>query len=647
MMSHREAYIEEATDLLRELETSLLELEQNPGDSERVGRVFRALHTIKGSGSMFGFDAVAAFTHELETAFDGVREGRNPVTAELIGITLDAGDHIRELLRASDGTNELVSISDGILGRLRRLVGDVADEPKPQIKTAPAASTARSAPALFRIRFEPQPDILLSGTNPILLLRELSQLGDLKLSAHPDRLPSLGDFNADQCYTWWEADLTTAADENAIRDVFIFVEDRARIDVRRSSEASSDAVVPQEPRLDRAAAEVGQKAEPAATLRIPAAKLDALVNIVGELVTVQARLSGHSAASRDPELALIAEEVERLTGSLRETAMSARMLPIGETFSRFKRVVRDLSADLGKRVELTMEGADTELDKSVIERLNDPLVHLIRNAVDHGIETPEERCTKGKSPTGRVHLSACYSGAFVLIQVRDDGGGMDRDAIRARAMERGLISADAALSDQEILALTLTPGFSTAERVTAVSGRGVGLDVVRRNLDALRGAISISSERGQGTAVTLKIPLTLAIIDGLLLEAAGSFFVVPLASISECIELERRLERSTRHSLINVRGEWIPYITLRRRFQLPGDPPSIEQVIVAETRCGRCGFVVDRVIGAHNTVIKKLGNLYRNVEDVSGATILGDGAVALILDVDKISMEALRDGCSG
>ena len=693
MDSYRDAFLEEASDLLGELEGALLELEEDPRNSETIGRVFRALHTIKGSGAMFGFDAVSSFTHQLETAFEDVRQGRQEVTADLIGVTLDARDHIQNLLRPPGQTGELDAVSNQLLNRLRQAAP--ADRPPASdartltpghqpLNLGPAGADPNS----FRVRFDPDRDILLTGTNPILLFRELAQLGDLSLGAHLDRIPMLADFNPDDCYTHWDAVLTTPADEDAIRDVFIFVEDRGRLEVQRISGAdpaerrrlgqiladrgdvdASDAekCLSERPLTGEILVQAGltterqvnaalleqqhfdrmrerrRNAEAAATLRVPAAKLDALVNIVGELVTVQARLSGYALASGESEIGFIAEEVERLTGLLRESTMSARMLPIGETFSRFKRLVRDLSADLGKKVELITEGNDTELDKTVIEQLNDPLVHLVRNAVDHGIEPAEERIARGKSETGRVHLSACHSGAFVLIRVSDDGGGMNRDAIRSRAVQRGMISADAVLSDDEIFALTLAAGFSTADEVTAVSGRGVGMDVVRRSLDALRGTLAISSERGRGTAVTLKIPLTLAIIDGLLVEAGGSFFVVPLANISECIELQGQTESSSRHSLINVRDEWVPYISLRQRFALPGDPPAIEHVIVAETRNGKCGYVVDRVIGDHSTVIKKLGNLYRNVEEVSGATILGDGAVALILDVEKIAAEALRE----
>jgi two-component system chemotaxis sensor kinase CheA len=673
--AYRESYREEASELLAELEHSLLELEERPDDAELVGRVFRALHTIKGSGAMFGFDAIAAFTHQVETVFDGVRTGRIAATPALVGATLAARDHIQALLRVPQSeTGGLASHGDRVLERLRQALPEGADPqppegaapqlPDPAAPSSPVpANPPAGEPGSYRIHFEPQSDILLTGTNPLLLLNELRGLGDFSLVAHVSRIPELDGFDAERCYTSWDAVLTTGAGENAIRDVFIFVEDRAALSIARidgadrpdplrlgeilvqagavSADRVEAAVLEQK---HMAALRAGQRtAEAVASLRVPAAKLDGLVNIVGELVTVQARLSGYALASGDSEVTFISEEVERLTELLRETSMSLRMLPVGETFNRFRRLVRDLSAELGKRAELATSGDDTQLDKTVIEQLSDPLVHLIRNAVDHGIETPERRAALGKPAVARIFLSASHAGAFVLIRVSDDGAGLDRDAIRARAIERGLLRPDAVPTEQQIDALILAPGFSTASRVSEVSGRGVGMDVVQRNLDAMRGSLSVASTPGQGTVVTLKIPLTLAIIDGLLVEAGDARFVVPLSHVSGCMELSRGGSKAGRQSLIGVRGDLVPYIPLRERFGIPGDPPPIEQAIIAETHDGQYGFVVDRVIGDHHTVIKKLGRLFRDIDEVSGATILGDGSVALILDVERLAAAAIRE----
>ena len=636
-MTDQEAYREEARELLAELEAALLELEQTPGEGELISRVFRALHTIKGSGAMFGFEQIAAFTHDVENAYDLVRAGRMAVSPELIGITLAARDHIRALLEGSDPGG-----GQNILERLSALVSSGG---------APARAAAQLR--TFRIHFRPAADCFLQGANPLLLLRELAELGDADVVARTESIPELEALDPERCYTAWDIILSTPAGENDIRDVFIFVEQESEIVIEAVEPAPEKKLgeilvergeLPAE-RVQAALAEqlhMRKHSGGAATIRVAAEKLDQLVNIVGELVTVQARLSELAGGAGDPELVFVAEEVERLTGKLRDHTMSVRMLPIGETFGKFKRIVRDLSATLGKQVELVMEGGDTELDKTVIDQLSDPLVHLIRNAVDHGIETPEARRAAGKREQGTLTLSAAHSGAHVLIQIRDDGAGLDREAIQARAVSRGLIAADAELSEEQAFALIFEPGFSTASKVTEVSGRGVGLDVVKRGIEALRGSLQISSRRGEGASITLKLPLTLAIIDGLLVRVGEETFVIPLANIVGCIERTGEDLRETHgKDYVVVRGEMVACVPLRRYFGVSGERPEIEQVIIAETHYGKCGFAVDLVIGHHQTVIKKLGGLCRKLDIISGATILGDGTVALILDAEKIAAQAV------
>ena len=379
------------------------------------------------------------------------------------------------------------------------------------------------------------------------------------------------------------------------------------------------------------------------SIRVAATKLDEFVNLVGELVTVQARLSELAARRDDPEVRAVAEEVDRLATSLRETSMNVRMMPIRDTFEKYRRLVHDLARDLGKDVELTIEGADTELDKTVIDQLGDPLMHLIRNSIDHGIGMPEDRLAHGKPLRAKIHLAARYSGASVLISVCDDGRGIDVDAVRARAIERGLINSDGQLSDSEIYALLFQPGFSTAKEVTDISGRGVGMDVVRRNVEKLRGSIDVASKPGQGTTITLRLPLTLAIIDGLLVMVGDAYFVLPLADTLGCIELSRaQIDNSNGNHLINVRGEVVPYIRLREHFRITTCLPDFEQVMLVDTENGRCGLVFDRVLGNCQTMIKSLGRIYRHVQTVSGATILGNGTVALILDPHRLVQECIR-----
>ncbi|MGA7107444.1 MAG: chemotaxis protein CheA, partial [Terracidiphilus sp.] len=460
----------------------------------------------------------------------------------------------------------------------------------------------------------------------------------------------------ERCYVSWEMVLSMCAGADAIRDVFIFVEDSCALTI----ESMTDAPMALEE--NPAGAETGQKSAIGAgrpsnpggrraeetqcqvtSLRVPAAKLDQFVDLVGELVTVQARLSELAARRDDADVASVAEEVERLAAALRENSMNIRMVPIRATFEKFRRLVHDLARDLAKNVELTIEGAETELDKTVIEQLGDPLMHLIRNSMDHGIEPPETRLAQGKPPSATIHLSARHAGASVLVEVSDDGGGIDAAAVLARAVERGLASADADLGGAEILALIFQPGFSTAVKVTEVSGRGVGMDVVRKRVESLRGTIDVASKRGQGTTVTLRLPLTLAIIDGLLVRIEDSMFVLPLADTLECIELKREeIERANGKHVVVVRGEIIPYIRLREYFRMPGKCPELEQIMVVETESGRYGFVVDEVLGDCQTVIKSLSRFYRNVQVISGATILGNGSVALILDPERLAQDAVR-----
>ncbi len=377
---------------------------------------------------------------------------------------------------------------------------------------------------------------------------------------------------------------------------------------------------------------------------MPAAKLDQFVDLVGELVTVQARLSELSSQRDDAEVTAVSEEVERLTSALRESSMNIRMMPIRSTFEKFRRLVHDLARDLGKNVELTIEGADTELDKTVIEQLGDPLMHLIRNSMDHGIEPADVRAASGKSLTATIHLAARHSGASVLVTVTDDGRGIDSDAVRRRAIERGLIPTEAQLSESQIFALLFEPGFSTATQVTDVSGRGVGMDVVRQRVESLRGAVEISSRPGEGSSVTLRLPLTMAIIDGLLVGVGDACFVLPLSITLECIELTRQdIARANGKHIANVRGELVPYVRLREHFHVRSRAPEIEQIMLVETGEGRFGFVVDRVLGNCQTVIKSLGRFYRQVQVVSGATILGNGTVALILDPERLIQDAMRE----
>ncbi len=651
MDQHREAYRDEARELLAELEGALLELEQRPTDGELIGRIFRQLHTVKGSGAMFGFDEIASFTHEIETVYDRVREGALAVTPRLIGLTLQARDHIVAMLDANGPQDE--AGREATLAGFRAFAAAPEDEVRPEPQRAVEAAEEE---AIYHIRFRPPEDAFLRGVNLGALLAELRGMGTCTVVAAIDGIPELERLDPELCYLRWDIVLTTAQSEDAVRDVFIFVEDGAEISIERvkaekkrplgeilvdSGRAAQADVRAALAEQEHVATTLRKTDAGGASIRVAAEKIDGLMNVVGELVTVDARVTQLAASSGDPELLFVAEELERLTQKLRDSAMGMRMLPIGSSFGRLRRLVHDLGRELGKDVEMVTEGGETELDKTVIEQMNDVFVHVIRNAIDHGIEPAAQRIAAGKPVRGTIRISAVHSGVHVLLRVEDDGAGLDAERIYAKAVEKGLIAAGTELSEQEIYALVLQPGFSTADRVTEVSGRGVGMDVVYRVVSSLRGSVEISGRKGVGAAIALRLPLTLAIIDGLLVHVAGEHFVVPQANVIECMEAQRHeIDRGGRRTLVALRGELIPYVDLRRHFRLGGEMPPLVQVMIAEGQRGRFGIVVDRVIGDHQTVIKPLGRLYGGAGVFSGATILGDGSVVLVLDVERLRAEA-------
>ncbi|MEF3696934.1 chemotaxis protein CheA [Desulfolutivibrio sp.] len=690
---HRMAFREEAGELLGELEASLLALEDQPEDQDLINRVFRAMHTIKGSGAMFGFEDIAAFTHEVETVFDKVRNGLLPVSKTLLDLTLAARDHIKLLLEAADtadGPDPVIARQgQGILDGLRRFSPAAPIQAESPVV---APETVRGM-ATYRIRFKPGPGFYATGNNPLHFLEDVAELGDMRRYLHTEEVPCLEDMDPEVCHVWWDIILGARKSYSQIQEVFAFVEDDCELTIDQidNGETLSDAGVYKklgeilvergdltpddlaqalaaQKRLGTVLADSGlvptakveaalveqeavreirkarePAAESASSIRVAAEKLDDLVDLVGELVIVQSQIKQVVLEGNDPTLKALSEHLERLSDDLRDSTLGIRMLPIGSTFSRFRRLVRDLSAELGKEIDLVTSGEETELDKTVIERLGDPLVHLLRNSIDHGVERPDERRASGKPPRGTVFLSAEHSGGSVVISITDDGRGLDARAIRAKAVERGVLPPEAELSDKDLFNLIFLPGFSTAKAITNVSGRGVGMDVVKRAIESLRGAVEIDSVPGRGATITVRLPLTLAIIDGLQIQTGGEFYVAPLSLVEECVDLPRD-ESGEGDKIINLRGEIVPYIRLRDFFDVDGSPPDVEQVVVSSVEGSRVGLVVDRVIGEHQTVIKSLGRIYRDVEGLSGATIKGDGTMALILDVPGLLRAAVESG---
>jgi two-component system chemotaxis sensor kinase CheA len=652
-----ETFRQEARELLEQLEQGLLDLEQNPADADLVNSVFRALHTIKGSGAMFGFTDVAAFVHEFETAFDKVRKGLSPITPELVAVALDAKDHVHYLIETPDAATDA---GDAILAALRAIVEPdrFPAAPMPQSATI-AANVSPEPTGRWRIRFKLPEDALVHGTNPLLLLGEIADLGPCEVTVLVDSVPTLDAIDPEACHLGWQVDLTHPDPTEALDDVFLFLKDGMELSIEPIAVAvaaasspvldilAEDDVAP----VDEAAAEVApvraqkepkepkaETAERASTsLRVPAERLDELMDRVGELVIAQARLSQMAAQSSDGNLKTIAEELERLSSGLRDTTMGIRMVPIGSLFSRFRRLVHDLSRDLDKEIEFITTGEDTELDKTMIERLADPLVHLIRNSVDHGLETAEQRIKAGKPIKGTVRLSAVYAGAEVAISVTDDGAGLNAARIRAKAEEQGLLTPETRIADHDLFQMIFAPGFSTAKEVTSLSGRGVGMDVVKRTIDGLRGKIELSTTPGEGTTATLRLPLTLAIIEGMLVRVGNGRYSIPLSAVEECVELPAEVATHSRgRNFLDIRGSLVPFLRLRDLFNTPGAADTHQKVVIISSGEGRAGLVVDQIIGNNQTVIKQLSKLHTDLETFSGATILGDGTVALILDTSRL-----------
>ncbi len=684
----KQAFIEESMELLSSLESRLLEMEEAPEDNEKISAVFRIIHTIKGSSAMFGFEEISSFTHYIENILDAVREKKIKVSSELIDWTLKSGDHITALIEADEEPetkSALVKKSGEIVSAFQKAVG--MESGKEQAETSAenkSVKEKKQAENLWRIRFKPSAEIFRTGTNPLLLLEELAEFGEHLVLPHVENIPPLDKIDPEACYTSWDMLLLTDKTENDIRDVFIFVESEAELNVTEIpaeefttfdgappklgtillnrgdiSETALKGLLEKQKRLGEMILENNVATEEAvdnalneqnfiktvnekrteksstASLRVSSEKLDELVNLVGELVTVHAQIERESGMA-DSELRSMVEQLGRITESLRENTMSMRLLPIGTTFSRFKRLVRDLSNEMGKNIELSMSGEETELDKTVIEKLNDPLVHLIRNSIDHGIETPEERKAKGKSETGNVKLTAEHAGASVRITIEDDGAGLNREKIFDKAVKNHLIESDAVLSDEELFLLIFNAGFSTAAKVTSVSGRGVGMDVVRRQIESLNGNIKIESEENKYTRIILSLPLTLAIIDGFLVNVGSASFIFPLAIVEACVESRREERSRTGKKMVPYRNSLLPYVDLREEFSLESDRPDIDQIVVVRSGEKQIGFCVDKVVGEHQTVIKSLSSVFKGAEGFSGATILGDGHVALILDTEGL-----------
>ncbi|PWV60217.1 chemotaxis protein CheA [Plasticicumulans acidivorans] len=702
-----QTFLGESRELLTDLEDGLLGLSGDAAaDAERINAIFRAAHTIKGSAGLFGLDAVVAFTHIVESVLDRVRAGDCTIDEALRTLLLSCRDHIAELIDACAAgapPAALLERSAALGTQLQsRLATPAVVQAAAQQIEPRAIATTTDGHWHVSVRFGSE--VLRNGMDPLAMLRYLGTLGTIEhVATLTDAVPPLAELDAERCYLGYEVTLRSNADATAIADAFEFVREDSLVRVLAPdcgsdaylslirelpeaddrlgaillaagvlSPAELDAGLTRQRQLDTTEVPghqplghilvAEQGVSPAAVnaaleqqsrargsehrqIRIGADKLDELIDLVGELVIASAATSLRATHSRDAELIESTQALGALVELIRDSALNLRTVPIGETFSRFRRVVHDLSRELGKDIELVLNGEDTELDKSIVERLADPLTHLVRNAIDHGIEPVEARLARGKPARGTVMLNARHDSGSIVIEVQDDGNGLDAERIAAKARERGLLRADQTPSEQDIFQLIFEPGFSTANAVTNLSGRGVGMDVVKRAIEALRGTVEMSSQAGAGTCCSIRLPLTLAIIDGFLVGVGDGTYVIPLDQMVECVELGgSQASEARRNGYINLRGRVLPLLHLHEHFAADGARERRENLVVVNHAGQQAGLVVDRLIGEFQTVIKPLGRLFAAASCFSGATILGSGAVALILDIPGLLAQSSGAG---
>jgi two-component system chemotaxis sensor kinase CheA len=655
-------FIAECADLLRDMEAALLECSASSATPETINLIFRSAHTIKGSAGLFGLNDIVSFVHVVETVLDKVRLNQTAMSGELVALLLSCKDHIQSLvsLVGTDMPPDAAQVARGqeLLAGLGRVVNVAPTAAKSVEKpdgnggaldahpASPDESATKHCDWQLSVRFSP--GVLAAGMDPLGFVRYLGTFCEvLKIQVLDDTLPEAGSFEPETCYLGFRMELRTSEPRSRIVGAFDFVREDCKLEITEIGTDSEHSVVtPAEavPAADKPVhpGNAKREAPTSATIlpqsvRVDAGKLDSLITRIGELIIAAAGVNMLARRGGSSELEERTSTLSTLVEQVREGALQLRMVKIGGTFDRFRRVVHDVSRELGKEINLAVRGEETELDKTVVDQIGDPLTHLVRNAMDHGIESAQIRRERGKSGGGTITLNAYHDSGSIVIEVQDDGGGLRRERILAKALERGLIQPDRVLTDAEIFNLVFEPGFSTADSVTNLSGRGVGMDVVKRNITALRGTVTINSVEGQGTTVTIRLPLTLAIINGFQVSVGKSNFVLPLDAIEECIEFNPEAG----HNFTNLRGQVLPFIPLRELVGTAEAPVRRPSVVVVKHAGTRAGIVVDALLGEFQTVIKPLGKLFRNVDYVSGSSILGTGEVALILDVPALVQQAV------
>jgi len=661
-----QVFFEESAEGLDIMESALMELDVNAPDLEVINTIFRSAHSIKGGAGTFGFQPVSTFTHDVETLLDQIRSGEEELTKEDVDLFLQSVDCLRDIFaslqeNADPDMEQANGLSERFAERLNSTAG--SDQETKNNKENEAVETGKKS---WKIFFKPDHDILKAGNEPVRLFSELAALGEFSCQSILDRLPPIDEFHPDECYMSWNISLLSDCSEQDIEEVFEWVIDDAELTVtleesghqsnKTAQDEASTSQTPIEDPTEEPAAAQKQKDKPApvqtkqkagsapsveqTSIRVGIDKVDSLINMVGELVITQSMLGQLGERFDMTKLVKLQEglsQLEQNTRELQESVMRIRMLPISFSFSRFPRVVRDLSQKLGKKINLVLEGEQTELDKTVMEKIGDPLVHLVRNSIDHGIELPEERVAKGKPEEGTLKLNAFHQGGNVIIEISDDGAGLSREKILGKAMEKGLLNERDQLSNEQIWQLIFHPGFSTAKEVSDVSGRGVGMDVVKRNIEALNGTVEIRSEEGKGSTVSICLPLTLAILDGQLVNIGEEIYIFPLVSIVESLQIDESQVNSVANGcdVLRLRDDYIPIIKLHEVLSIKANYTSYDEglLVVVEANGEKVGILVDDLDAQQQIVIKSLEQNYKRVLGVSGATILGNGTVALILDV--------------
>lgn len=668
MDEFRKKFIEEATDLINALESSVLSLESNTEDNELINEVFRIMHSLKGGGAMFGFLTISEFTHNLENIYDEIRNNKKSITKELLDITFNSVDHLRNLIKADADTNVSVKKKHKeLLHKISGYIEDKVDSPS-AAETGEIKNIESKGISSYYILFKPNKDIFDNGTNPLFLIDDVCELGNAISFVRTIEIPLLGAIEYSRCYVYWEIFLETDQDPSEISDIFMFVEDDCELKVQKIADKEtvnddnfieflsetndgklfeidevkaivSDVSIPAQP---QAAQNVNEKIKKFSkeseitSIRIATEKIDIYMNLVSELVTALAGLKLASDRIKDPDLIEITESIENITDQIRDNALSITLIPVENTVVRFRRLVRDLSSDFKKNIEFETIGTDTTIDKTLLQIITDPLMHIIRNSIDHGIETSEERVKKGKSPKGKIILRAYRSGSNVHMEVEDDGRGLDLEKIILKAKQKNFLSNDTPVSKAEAVKVIFQPGFTTADKVTDISGRGVGMDVLKRKMFDVRGDILVDTEKDIGTKITLKVPLTLSIVDGLLVNLSNKLYIIPLTSIARIRDIKYEYLKNSSRNIANIDGNQIPFYFLREELELEGEYAEEVKFIMVKYEGKFVGLVFDSIIGEYQAVLKPLGKLYRKHEIISGASILGSGKVALVLDTNKI-----------